>query len=140
MTNFFYRLFGAKKSNSEKHNEFISAEQLTQALFNDDIDTILLYLQQGGDVNVELSYETAWGSIQDDATITVAARPLDIAQRHSPDIAAFLKRRGARLQSHFNEIEKQKREERAKQYELKDAEAKTKHEAYIRQRIAAFES
>lgn len=160
MKKFFERLFGAKKSNTEKGNaaqvvdvpatEVVdipapryTVDKLVQAIRKDDIDYIIEYVKAGEDINETFTI-TRRDSVDnglDWYEWEEHTLPLNFA--HNSDIKEYLVRHGAIT---YEELMRRRKLEEDEARQLRDKEReeeeklraieKEKEAEYIRQRIA----
>ena len=109
MRNFFKKLFGAKRSNTEieelNSSNMTKAEEFKTAIIEKAIDYIISYVEAGNDVNVVLT-ETRHESvdIHFDSEYTEYFLPLDYVR--NSDIEQYLRKYGAITYQEFSERKK----------------------------------
>ncbi len=116
----------------------LGGQAFKKALYDLDVDVILDYIKQGGDINIEIVEDTLdWdGSIPMYGTRTV--RPLDVVKRKSEELARFFEERGAFSQSYYVEMRRKERKEDEKRRETAKKVADDKLQEEIRKKIADF--
>lgn len=150
MRNFFKKLFGAKRSNTEieelNSSNKTKAEEFKTAIIEKDIDYIISYVEAGNDVNVVLTeIRHEWVDIHFDSEYTEDFLPLDYVR--NSDIEQYLRKHGAITYQEFSERKKleqleeeKKNQEKQRQKELEWKREQIKKEEYIRQRITEVEA
>lgn len=139
MKKVFEKIFGVKKSNTGVRPSLISDIDFEKKLRKNDIDFLIAYLKDGGNINRLMTVEEEYFvNTHEKETRNVTRLPLDLVERK--DIRDFMRRHGAISYTECpDEIQRYEEELRRKDEEAKKF-AEQKRSEEIQNKIKDYES